>query len=79
MAYWRQDWHFMWSSKPLKGSAFGRAKTIPSFVSYFNTECLAPEIKPTTSYPTSAVKCSTDWDIILYLIQYMYVFTDGKQ
>ena len=37
IVYWRQDCHFMWSSKPLKGSAFGRAKTIPSFLSYFKT------------------------------------------
>ena len=60
VSYWRQDRHFMWSSKPREGLAAYIAKGVPSFLSYFKTLSisLAPGIKPTTS--RSAVTRFTD-------------------
>ena len=36
-SYWRQDRHFMWSSKPCEGLAACSTKRVPSFLSYFKT------------------------------------------
>ena len=37
VSYWRRDRHFTWSSEPREGLAAGKAKEVPSFLSYFKT------------------------------------------
>ena len=60
--FWRWDHHFMWSSEPCEDPAICRAKSVPSFVSYFKTQSIdlaQGNIKPTTS--CSSIRHSTNW------------------
>ena len=65
VSYWRRDRHFTWSSEPREGLPVCRAKAVPSFLSYFKTLGigLAPGNKPAAS--RSAVKHSTDAELIV--------------
>ena len=65
LSYWRRDRHFTWSSEPRKSLTICRAKAIPSILSYFKTLNFTPVpgIQPATS--RSAVKRSTETELIL--------------